>query len=96
MTVHIYTTPQNAYTSADETVYQLTVPSVGGDTKLVADALDVMSQFAFHIRWVAFAACRGFDGSLDGAVAQHTGRLHNQQTMSPVSAHSWPGFPTFY
>lgn len=44
---------QNAYTSADETCYQLVVPCEGPDAgrALLKDALDVLAQFAFHIRW---------------------------------------------
>lgn len=42
-------TLQNAYTSADETCYTLVVPT---DTpELLSDALRVVAQFAFHIRW---------------------------------------------
>eukprot|EP00983_Pelagomonas_calceolata_P092761 1157706-Pelagomonas_calceolata.AAC.1 len=40
---------QNAYTSADETCYQLVVPT--DSPQLLADALRVMAQFAFKIRW---------------------------------------------
>ncbi|MEW5319769.1 MAG: hypothetical protein WDW38_010898 [Sanguina aurantia] len=39
---------QNAYTSSDETVYQLVLPC--DDPALLGDALSVLSQFAFHIR----------------------------------------------
>ena len=41
---------QNAYTSSDETCYQLVVPT--DKPHLLADALKVMAQFAFHIRCV--------------------------------------------
>lgn len=39
---------QNAYTSSDETVYQLVLPC--DDPALLGDALSVLAQFAFHIR----------------------------------------------
>ncbi len=41
---------QNAYTSADETVYQLTVPS--DSWQVVDDTLAVVAEWAFRIRWV--------------------------------------------
>lgn len=47
---------QNAYTSADETVYQLLVPTDGDTSKgvkpleLFSQALGVLAEFAFSIR----------------------------------------------
>jgi len=46
---------QNAYTSADETCYQLVVPT--DKPQLLKDALSVMAQFAFHIRCGSTFSC---------------------------------------
>ncbi len=47
---------QNAYTSADETVYQLTVPS--DDWATLDKALAVLAEWAFRIRWARARAGR--------------------------------------
>ena len=43
-----HTALQNAYTSTDETVYQLTVPS--DSPQLLDEAISVLAEFAFKIR----------------------------------------------
>ncbi len=40
---------QNAYTSTDETVFQLIVPT--DQPELLEECISVLAQFAFGIRW---------------------------------------------
>jgi predicted Zn-dependent peptidase len=46
---------QNAYTSADETVYTLMVPTA--DTALLDKSIAVLSEFAARIRYVRLRMC---------------------------------------